>query len=603
MANVSGPGEATIVQTGVPARQEHMARPVVLGWTPTFATVFELRVTPEHAVRVFEVVKEWAVTRMPRNSLPNCSIEEFLQGIEVQAGASTLLTKTLKSNADNLLPDHLLMSLTHPQHDFPARSWRSTIGISIHQQVLYVSATVEHQLRADFTGHAELPGLNTPRIIRDLVCPGTLAWSASSGGMPLGADFVRIGHQELPKFIHQIRDPHRRLPLVAFSPMPFGANETLSYPVDLLYATKRLIGVAGVCALTAADLDKSLGWVSPSIDRKDLPYNGWVYVYPAVSDRGDIRPIKFDVNTIENRDAFLNRLHELVLRSVVAQRDVGVRKLPIVTHETDFERLQRGAQLQHYREELERTKDAGTRHSQERDGSLLAYVKLQDAAIEDLERQLGEVTGRNEELIGRVADLEQEQEALRTLIELYRKQKGAIQEPRDAQSKLQPSTIVEALRSLTDEQNEQVVVLPEAISSAQEMLERGLLTKPAAKHKAMSLISTILPKLYKAKFGIDPGELSDQALTQLFGFTVSGVEPSGSSQEQGMTVSVQYQGIARETDAHIGFGRHEGQRIKVFFFFDEERECLVIAKVVDDIPSSNRNDDGSVVYRSHRSQP
>jgi hypothetical protein len=580
--------------------------PALLGWSTNFATGLQVRLEHGQPREIFTAVMDWAVRRFDRRHTPRIDVASFMSEIEICSGGVELTTKSLSRDVGREAPDHWLMTLSHPQTDFSARTWRTRIGISRHAQLLNGSITNEHQIAPSYVGTPEHPAFSIPRIVHELVDQkrgDKQMWTTWSGKMQVGAKPASVNHYELCDFIQQLRDPKRSLPLVAFSPIDSGGPYPVRYPLDLQFVTGRLIGIAGVQLLASNDLFESLGWIGKPVSKGDLPHRGWVYVYPPARPDAELKPIRISLEAIEeDRTAFLANLQVLALRHVLAQRAVEDSSHAVVRSDNDSLRIQRAWQLADLREAVsksrvttnERNSDTDRASMEQQLNDAMEYQNLQDQLIEELEERVNELELERCRLVEEVSTLTTELDGQRNLINVYQNELAKRKTVRTDVPLKQPETIVEALEWLVKSFGSKIVILPEAHQTAQDMLDRKNLSKPAAKKKALSPLTVALPRLYECKFGDNAGGVDPQSLRADIGFDISFAKSSQVDSDRDLRKHpmVSYGGLDKYVPAHVKFGNIPGQQMRVHFFFDEDKRLLVIAKVVDHLPIGSSRMDG-----------
>lgn len=576
-----------------------------IGWVVNFASEFQIKLGNAHPREVFGQIRLWVKDRFPYHFDFRCGLQHFIQGTLVVDKESRISCKTesITGRAGDEMPQHWLMIFSHPQRDFPARIWQTRVGITaLGVDRLHVSITNEHALAPRFIGEAPEASFTVPRLVRDLMRKPLDLWGLFSGDTRLLDQVQPIGHHELPQLAHAMTDSRRKLPLVILSPEEGSEETSLVYPTDPEQIGRALTGVASTFALTSNDVYQSLEWIGTRVRKEDLPHRGWVNVFlPGKPGDTDLKPIRLSVEEIRQEpEKFKLNLQLMALRYVLASRNYDSDgQPPLVRSRDDLLSIQRGRSLEQMRAALIALRqqplvDAGAEADQKADDhikQLEEYITLAEEEIGQQAQQLTTLKMELQSVREQLSDALSEAAEQKARANAYQEELKNRRDRDTAATLPEPQDIVSALRYVEQRSSGRIVILPEAIKTAETMMKQSCLTKPVSLKRALDLITNSLPKMYELKF--ERQSLDVNLFKQETGFSMSFAESPQVDKDPTLrrARTISYQGQAIYVPAHIKFGNRPGEQLRVHFFFNEDKRQLVIAKVVDHLPiASSRND-------------
>jgi hypothetical protein len=338
------------------------------------------------------------------------------------------------------------LTLSHPDEQDPAASWRTTVDLVRSGRVIDVFGLLT---RRDPAGGERLPGrfVTIPKIIRELADLG-----ASSGRHPISSQPHAVGGSEsVEEFVEGVLlDPARNLPVILFSPTSEGDFVPSREAIDSL--ARGTLGVAHVYYLREP---RDTFELSDRLGKQFSAWNGAVRLYwPGFKQSNS----PFD-HPLFVRNRIGPWVIEWLRRDMISRRLETLTPLPVVAGLLDKHRRERErneliarlsaaqddlAMLDLYRDEVERL-------SYERDD----LIKTNSAKDAELQHQQSE--------------LKRQADEIRDLKYRLRSNLHAPTETDDEITWLEPETLEEAVLQAADAFTDTLVFTEKAFSSASRM--------------------------------------------------------------------------------------------------------------------------------------
>ena len=598
-----------------------------IGRRPNFATELTVHLGDAEPAELHNEVFQWVLRKLG-NQEAGITLENFITGHTIDSAYldTSLETRSFALHAAGPTPTHWAMRLIQRDLHFNPRFWETSVGISqVGEKDFKVKLLNEQMVSPDFHGAIHPTPLSTPGIVQRII--SDTRWRVSSGSAPVSYLPQRIDGRNADTFLKAMSDPDRKLLAVAVAKIHGPAGDS-AYPIDMRAMARSLGGVAVVYGLEdSRQIQDVLGYLpNHSLTSEDIPFQGFAQLYyPQRSADSEMRKFRISTNELVHQPFVGSDIHLSALRcsingmafqdnsplSVATIQDIDLlentrkseENIKLINRQTKelrelsveqrdskrYEALlkQTNATLSELqaenmaqREELNRLRSANA--SLEEELNIYDSVTKQEKA-ELIAKHETELETTTRELVHHRNQFEikaqEEQERVTVLLKIL--------EPLKEQMNL-----LQILDYLEASYSENMVIHPDAYAGAEEMVEKGCLSKKGAQKRANQLLEAMATRLFEMKF--EEGNFEPKRYKAETGFEVNMTE-SKETKARGELMNhrvVSYQGEPICAEAHVKFGNQPGNQIRVHFFFDERIGKVVIAKIADHLPIYSSNSAG-----------